>query len=98
MNFFSLRRTALFASLVASPALAQTPTTTAEPCDPVGSARGVIGKASFSRHRAVSAAQNNAPAVKDIQDVIRSLADADDAGNALGKNYLLGQAYMLMTT
>jgi tetratricopeptide (TPR) repeat protein len=98
MNFLSIRRTVFFASLIAGPALAQTATTTPEACDPVGNARGVIGKAYLSMQRATSAVQNNAPAVKDIQDVIRGLSDIDDGGNALGKNFLLGQAYMLMTT
>ena len=97
MTFFTMRRMAFFASLVAVPAFAQTATTTATECDPVGSARGIIGKAQFSMERATAAVQSNASAVKDLQDVIRSLADADDAGNALGRNFLLGKAYMLMT-
>lgn len=98
MKFFSIRRTMIFASLIATPAFAQTATTTDASCDPVGNARGAIGKAQFSLERATTAVQNNASAIKDLQDVIRGLADTDDGGNALGKNFILGKAYMLMTT
>jgi Putative Zn-dependent protease, contains TPR repeats len=98
MNFLSIRRTVLFASLIATPALAQTAVTTNTACDPIGSARGPIGKAYLSIQRAGANLTNNTSAVKDLQDVIRTLAGADDAGNPLAKNFLLGEAYALLTT
>lgn len=92
MNFISVRRIAALASLVAVPAIAQAPA-----CDPVGGARGVLAKAQFSIERATRAIETNASAVSDLKDIIRALAD-DKTDNPLGRNFILGEAYLLMLT
>ncbi|MBA3644862.1 MAG: hypothetical protein H0W63_01660 [Gemmatimonadaceae bacterium] len=94
MNFLSMRRITVLASLVvAMPAVAQMPAG----CDPIGSVSGAIGKAQFSMQRAVSAVQGNANATKDLQEVVKGLAD-QQTDNPLARNYILGEAYILLLT
>lgn len=93
MSFPSVRRITVLASLVATPVLAQS----APGCDPIGSLSGSVGRAQFSMQRAVAAAQANTNATRDLQDVIRALAD-DKSNNSVARNYILGEAYILMLT
>lgn len=93
MSFLSIRRIAVLASFIAVPAVAQVPAG----CDPIGSVSGSVGRAQFSMERAISAIQGNASATRDLQDVIRALAD-DKTDNPLARNYILGEAYILMLT
>lgn len=93
MRFLSMRRMALLASLFAVPAVAQTPAG----CDPVGSVSGTVGKAQFSLERAIAAVQANGNATKDLQDVVKALAD-QQTDNPLARNYILGEAYILLLT
>jgi tetratricopeptide (TPR) repeat protein len=91
MSFLSVRRIALLAPFIATPALAQAPAG----CDPIGSVSGSIAKAQFSMERAIAAVQANANPTKDLQDVIKSLA-GQQTDNPLARNYLLGEAYILL--
>jgi tetratricopeptide (TPR) repeat protein len=91
MNFSSIRVVAL-ASLFAVPALAQAPA-----CDPIGNLGGSVAKAQFSIERATAAVQAGNNATRDLQDVIKALAD-DKTENPLARNYILGEAYILMLT
>lgn len=91
MNFSSIRIVALV-SLIAVPAFAQTPA-----CDPIGNLGGAVAKAQFSIERATAAVQAGNNATRDLQDVIRALAD-DKTDNPLARNYILGEAYILMLT
>lgn len=91
MTFSSIRIVAL-ASILALPALAQTPA-----CDPIGNVGGSIAKAQFSIERATVAVQAGNNATRDLQNVIKALAD-DKTENPLARNYILGEAYILMLT
>jgi tetratricopeptide (TPR) repeat protein len=91
MNFSSIRIVAL-ASIFAVPALAQT-----APCDPIGSLGGSVAKAQFSIERATAAVQAGNSAIRDLQDVIKALAD-NQTDHPLARNYILGEAYILMLT
>jgi Tfp pilus assembly protein PilF len=90
MTFSYLRPLAVLA-LFASPLAAQMPTG----CDPIGGARGSVGKAQFSIERATAAVQNGKDASGDLHDVIRALAD-DKTDNPLARNYILAEAYILL--
>jgi Tfp pilus assembly protein PilF len=92
MNFFSVRRMAVLVSLMAVPAVAQTPA-----CDPIGNARGPVAQARFSIEKATAAVQSGASATRDLQDVVRALAD-NNTDSPLARNYLLGEAYILFLT
>lgn len=91
MKFLSSRRIALLASVIALPSAAQVPAN----CDPIGSVSGNVGKAQFSMERATAAVQRDANATRDLQEVVRMLAD-DKTDNRLARNYLLGEAYILL--
>ena len=91
MNFFSMRRIAVLASLVAAPVAAQTAAT----CDPIGNVSGSVAKAQFSMQRAIAAVQGGTSATRDLQEVVRTLADGKTDA-PLAKNYLLGEAYILL--
>jgi len=93
MSFLSMRRIVTVASLVAVPAFAQT----APSCDPIGGASGVTGRAQFSLERAINSVNSNANATKDLQAVFRLLAD-DRTDNQLARNWILGEAYILILT
>lgn len=81
---------ALFAA--ASPALAQTPA-----CEPTGNVSGVVGKAQFSMSRAIAALQANGTPLRDLQETIRLLID-DKTDVTAARNFLLGEAYVVMMT
>ena len=93
MTFSSLRTIAVLALLAAAPASAQIPAG----CDPIGGAKGSVGKAQFSIERATAAVQNNKDASGDLRDVIRALAD-DKTDNPLARNYILAESYILLLT
>ena len=95
MKYLSNRRALLLAATfaLASPVFAQATAS----CDPTGSVSGVVGKAQFSMARAIQAVQSNATPLRDLQETIRLLID-DKTDNTPARNYLLGEAYVLLLT
>jgi tetratricopeptide (TPR) repeat protein len=96
MNSFFIRRTGALALTFAAaiPLAAQNPV----PCDPTGNVSGTVGRAQFSMTRAITGVQSGDTSIRvmrDLQDVLRLLAD-DKTDNLVARDYLLGEAYVLL--
>lgn len=89
-----VRRAAIVASTIAlaTPFVARAQAS----CDPTGSVSGTVGRAQFSMTRAIAAVQGgNGNPLNDLKDVVKLLAD-DKTDNLVARDYLLGEAYILL--